>query len=200
MAACETDKTEKIELLAKPEGKPNVLILGGCGFVGRNLVKYLVDNKLASTIRVADKSMPATSYLNAAHKAAFAQTNIVEFKQSDLSKDVHVEKVFKDIKFTYVINCCGETRFGLAEEDYKQRCVEPAKKCAEAAAKMGVQKFVEVSTAQVYEPNKKPVEEKSQLKPWTVLAKNRLAAEEEVKKTRQVSMGNCTSCNSVRSR
>jgi len=151
------------------------------------MVKYLVDNKLASTIRVADKSLPATSYLNAAHKAAFAQTNIVEFKQADLSKDVHVEKVFKDVKFNYVINLCGETRFGLAEEDYKQRCVEPAKKCAEAAVKAGVEKFVEVSTAQVYEPGKKPVEEKAGMKPWTTVAKFRLAAEEEVKKQDKLS-------------
>jgi len=174
--------SDKVELLPKPDGKPNVLILGGCGFIGRNLVKYLVDNKLASTIRVADKSLPATSYLNAAHKAAFAQTNIVEFKQSDLGKDVHVEKVFKDVKFNYVINLCGETRVQLAEEDYKQRCVEPAKKCAAAAAANGVEKFVEVSTAQIYEPGKKPVDEKSGVKPWTNAAKFRYVAEEEVKK------------------
>lgn len=32
-----------------------VLILGGVGFIGRNLVKYIVDNKLATKIRVADK-------------------------------------------------------------------------------------------------------------------------------------------------
>jgi len=174
--------SDKVELKAKPDGKPNVLILGGCGFIGRNLVKYLVDKEFASTIRVADKSLPATSYLNAAHKAAFAQTNIVEFKQADLGKDAHVEKVFKDVKFNYVINLCGETRVQLAEEDYKQRCVEPAKKCAAAAVLNGVEKFVEVSTAQIYEPGKKPVDEKASLKPWTNVAKFRLAAEEEVKK------------------
>jgi len=173
---------ETKELLPKPEGKPSVLILGGCGFVGRNLVKYLVDNKLASTIRVADKALPATSYLSAAHKAAFDQKNIVEFKQSDLSKDAHIQKVFDGVKFNYVINLCGETRFGLQEDDYKQRCVEPAKKCAEAAAKMGVEKFVDLSTAQVYEPQKKPVDESAGTAPWTNVAKFRLKAEEEIKK------------------
>jgi len=39
-------------------GKPRVLVLGGCGSVGRNLVKYLIDNKLVSSIRVADKKRP----------------------------------------------------------------------------------------------------------------------------------------------
>ena len=35
--------------------KPRVLVLGGCGFVGRNFVTFLVQNDLASKIRVADK-------------------------------------------------------------------------------------------------------------------------------------------------
>ena len=38
--------------------KPRVLVLGGCGFVGRNLVKHLVDQDLCSAIVVADKTMP----------------------------------------------------------------------------------------------------------------------------------------------
>jgi hypothetical protein len=37
--------------------KPYVCILGGCGFIGRNLVKYLLDNELCSKIRVCDKQM-----------------------------------------------------------------------------------------------------------------------------------------------
>ena len=32
-----------------------VLVLGGTGFVGRHLVKYLVDNDACAKIRVADK-------------------------------------------------------------------------------------------------------------------------------------------------
>ena len=31
------------------------LILGGCGFIGRNLVSHLLDNELAETIVVIDK-------------------------------------------------------------------------------------------------------------------------------------------------
>ena len=40
-----------------------VLILGGVGFIGRNLVKYIVDNKLATKIRVADKLRVVTSLM-----------------------------------------------------------------------------------------------------------------------------------------
>ena len=43
-----------------PTEKPRVLVLGGTGFVARHFVKYLVDNDLASKIRVADKQLPKT--------------------------------------------------------------------------------------------------------------------------------------------
>jgi len=162
--------------------KPNVLILGGCGFIGRNLVQYLIDNKCADIIRVADKSLPATSYLNAEHKKAFDEKT-VQFVQADLTKDEHVTKAFKEVTFDYVINLCGETRFGLSEEEYKKKSLEPAVKCAKAALDKKVKKFVEVSTAQIYDPDaKKAAAEDAKVAPWTVLAKYRYEAEKEIKK------------------
>jgi dTDP-D-glucose 4,6-dehydratase len=44
-------------------GKPKWLIAGGMGFIGRNFVKYLLDNNLASDIRIADKRMPFMAFL-----------------------------------------------------------------------------------------------------------------------------------------
>lgn len=164
------------------EGK-NVLILGGSGFIGRNLVKYLVDNKLAAFIRVADKSLPACSYLNSAHKEAFEQKEIVEFKQADLSKDAHVARAFDGHHFDYVVNVCGETRCGMNAQDYVQKCEETAKKCSAAAADHKVDRWVEVSTAQVYAGDKKAATESAKLKPWTLVATSRLRAEEAVRAT-----------------
>jgi nucleoside-diphosphate-sugar epimerase len=64
--------------------KPNVLVLGGVGFIGRNLVKYLVDNNLAAKIRVVDKVLPAIAFLGEEHQAAF-NNPIVEFMQGSLT-------------------------------------------------------------------------------------------------------------------
>lgn len=42
----------------------------GVGFVGRNLVQFLLDNELASHIRVADKVPPVTAWLNDKQKVS----------------------------------------------------------------------------------------------------------------------------------
>ena len=58
---------------------PSALILGGCGFVGRNLVQHLVEKKLCSKIKVVDRTMPAMAFLSDVHKAAFASVEGVEY-------------------------------------------------------------------------------------------------------------------------
>ena len=64
---------------------PTVLILGGCGFIGRNLVRYLVTENLALFIKVADKAMPEMSYFHDCFTEAF-QSPIVQYEQNDLTK------------------------------------------------------------------------------------------------------------------
>jgi len=164
---------------------PRVLILGGVGFIGRNLVQYIAHNNLASYIQVADKSLPAVSYLLPEHKEHFDNKDLVKFVQCDLTRAEHVERAFKtvdDSKFDYVINLCGETRFGLPEDDYQKKCVNTAVECAKAASTMGITKWVEVSTAQVYSSGKKPsTEADEKLEPWTRQATSRLEAEEKVR-------------------
>lgn len=102
----------------------------------------------------------------------------MQYVQCDLSKDAGVAKAFADETFDYVVNLCGETRFGLPEDDYKKKGLEPALKCGAAAAAAGVKKFVEVSTAHVYKSNDDASSEKDKIDPWTVQAANRLAAEQ----------------------
>jgi dTDP-D-glucose 4,6-dehydratase len=73
--------------------KPRVLILGGAGFIGRNLVTYIVKNNLASFIRVADKALIEGALLGAPHKDAFSNP-IVEYLQVNLVNPVGIEKAF----------------------------------------------------------------------------------------------------------
>ncbi|KAL2918560.1 hypothetical protein HK105_201961 [Polyrhizophydium stewartii] len=163
---------------------PKVLVLGGVGFIGRNFVAHLVQNNLADHIRVADKVLPATAYLSDAHKKVFADPR-VEFKQANLVNAAAAEKVFTrddGTQFDYVFNLAAETKYGQAEEVYDEKVFQLSLTVAKEAAKRGVQVFVEVSTAQVYDAGKKPSAEDGKLKPWTLIAKAKLKAEEEIKK------------------
>ncbi|CAK4074816.1 unnamed protein product [Aphanomyces euteiches] len=159
---------------------PRILILGGVGMIGRNFVKYCVDNALASYIRVADKSMPAISYLSEVHKAAFA-ADIVEYVQADLTKDAHVDRAFNPEcgPYDYVFNLAGETKCSQAESVYSSKCRDLSVKCGKKALESNVKMFVEVSTAFVYKSQtKEPADENAKLDPWTLQAKYKLEAED----------------------
>jgi len=160
-----------------------VLILGGVGFIGRNLVQFLVENNLVSKIRVADKVLPALAGLSAAQKALF-ESDKVEFKQANLSRKPMVEKVFDetDGKWDYVFNLAGETKYSQADAVYQENIIDVSVTCANEAAKHGVKKFVEVSTAQIYDSGDRPRKEDAKIKPWTGIGKAKANAEEELKK------------------
>jgi len=163
------------------DSKPNVLVLGGCGFIGRNLIVHLVTNDLCASITTADKSLPMTSWLTPAQKAAFDK---VKFQQVNLSKDSFLAKVFTEPgQFDYVFNCAAETKASQSAEDYEQRVFELSKKSAEAAAKNKVKRFIEVSDAAVYKSaEKKKCKENAKIEPWTVVAKYKAQVEEALPK------------------
>jgi len=163
------------------EEKPKVLVLGGVGFIGRNLVKFLVDNDLASYIRVVDKVLPPTAFLGKIHQDAFGNSK-VEFMQGNLTSPPSIAKVFtvEGSRFNLVFNLACETKYSQTEEVYKEKILDLKKKLATEAIKQGVERFVDVSTAQIYEAGKKPSKEDSSIKPWTGVAEYSYQAEKEL--------------------
>eukprot|EP00795_Rhopilema_esculentum_P001161 gene1161-15516_t len=58
-----------------------VLVLGGCGFVGRNLVAYLIENNLASMTKDGERiHQLVQSY---AHQLAFDSSKCLSADDSD---------------------------------------------------------------------------------------------------------------------
>ncbi|ORX60170.1 NAD(P)-binding protein [Piromyces finnis] len=167
-----------------------VLILGGVGFIGRNLCSYLIENNLVDHITVADKVLPATAYLNSKHKAAFDSPKLT-FKQANLTNAAAVEKIFTcddGSEYDYVFNLAAETKYGQSEGVYNEKVFGLSVTCANEAAKRNIKVFVELSTAQIYDGDKKPSKEDGKTKPWTLIAKYKLKAEEELKKIKGLNL------------
>jgi len=161
--------------------KPKILILGGVGFIGRNLVKYIVENDFASFIRVVDKVIPSTAYLGD-FQPVF-DNPIVEYKQGNLTSPSSIERIFtiEGGKFNIVFNLAAETKYGQTPEVYKEKVLDLSIKCATEAVKQHVDRFVEMSTAQVYKAGKKPSKEDDKLKPWTNIAVYKQQAEDALR-------------------
>jgi len=164
--------------------KPNVLILGGVGFIGRNLVQYLVEKNLANQIRAVDKVLISTANLGEGHVEAFQAPNL-EVMQANLTAVAGIKKAYTpkegNDKFDIVFNLAAETKYGQTEEVYAEKVLGLSQKVAEAAIEFGATKFIEVSTAQVYSVGKKASKETDKISPWTNLAKYKYQAEEALK-------------------
>jgi len=160
---------------------PTVLVLGGLGFIGRNFIPYLYENKLASEIRVVDKSLLITANLNPRQKEAFKH---VEVKQKDLVDPASIKEIFTredGSSYDYVFNLAAETKYSQNERVYEERVYFLSVRNAEEAARRKVKCFVELSTAEIYQSDKNPSKEDEKIKPWTNIAKYKYKAEEKLK-------------------
>lgn len=164
-----------------------ILVLGGLGTIGRTFVKYLLDFNLCESIRVVDKQVPAMVWLNDTFKTALNDKR-VEVMQADLSSREHVQRAFSPGgkcpgAFQLIVNLAAETRYGMGTELYNLSIIQLRHLCATAAVQVGCEKYIEVSTAQIYSGgSSKPSKENEAPKPWTELAQAHLTAEKALAK------------------
>ncbi|XP_076765985.1 uncharacterized protein LOC143432896 [Xylocopa sonorina] len=161
--------------------KPRVIILGGCGFIGRNLVEYLLSNDLVSFVRVVDKVPPQTAWLNAKHQQVFEHP-LLEFKSANLINAASCQNAFmSDDPIDFVINCAGETKSGQTDPVYKEGIYKLSMNCAQQAAKLHIERYVEISSGNFSTSEKIPLKEEDAGEPWTFVAKYKLQVENDLK-------------------
>ncbi|XP_025832413.1 uncharacterized protein PB2B2.11 [Agrilus planipennis] len=164
--------------------KRTALILGGCGFIGRNLLDFLITNNLVQFVRIVDKVPPQVAWLNSRHQELF-NNPIVEFKSANLINNESCKNAFASSTqvdcWDYVINCAGETKLGHTDPVYKEGILKLSINCASQAALKQVKCYVEISSGQMMSSEKTPHKEDSQTQPWTMIAAWKKKAEDEIK-------------------
>ncbi|CAG9787453.1 unnamed protein product [Diatraea saccharalis] len=168
---------------AGDNSKPRVAVLGGCGFIGRNLVDYLVSNDLVSGVRVVDKTPPQLAFLNPAHTKVFEDPR-VEYKSANLINPTSCASALdpgEGEPWSLVVNCAGETRVGQTEAVYAEGIVTLSTNVAKRCAAIKVPHLVEISSGHMYSSDK-PHKEDDPIEPWTVEARMKSKVEEELKK------------------
>lgn len=111
-----------------------VLVLGGCGFIGRHLVKLLQENDYF--VRVVDKRTPSMADLNEEFEKYFDEENnkLVEYIQADLSREKSAERAFAPSEehpevtsFAFVFNLTAVTQLGHEKQIYDTNVLESAR-------------------------------------------------------------------------
>ena len=149
----------------------NILVTGGCGFIGSNLASALV--KKGYTVHILDNL--STGKLENIQEFA----DKIVFWQGDITDRSRVDKVVSQVDIIYHL----AAQISVSES-IKNPCkdaavnIEGTLNILQAAAAYGTKKIVYYSSAAVYgEPEYLPIDEKHPLKPSSPYGLSKLTAE-----------------------
>ena len=128
----------------------NILITGGAGFIGSNFINQILTNRDDWQIINLDKLTYAGNLENL--KESDKKSNYT-FVKGDINNFELVEYLFQKYKFDYVINFAAEShvdRSILGSAIFYQTNVMGTNVLLEVAKKYGIEKFLQVSTDEVY--------------------------------------------------
>jgi len=128
----------------------NVLLTGGCGFIGSNLVRLLVAERPGWRIVNLDKLTYAG---NAENLADLADHPRYRFVRGDICNGELIADLFRTERIDAVMHLAAEShvdRSILAPSIFIETNVRGTQVLLEAAREFGVQRFLHVSTDEVY--------------------------------------------------
>ncbi len=129
---------------------PRILITGGCGFIGSNLVRHLLANDAAIEITNLDLLTYAG---NPENLADIASDPRYRFVQGNVTDAAYVEPLVRDGRFDAVLHLAAEShvdRSILDSGPFLQTNVIGTQVLLDACRKANVPRYVQVSTDEVY--------------------------------------------------
>ncbi len=128
----------------------NVLVTGGAGFIGSNFINYILDGRADYNIINLDK----LTYAGNLENLVFSESKKnYHFIKGDITNAELVTYLFQKFDIKYVINFAAEShvdRSILGSEVFFRSNVLGTNVLLEASRKFEVEKFLQVSTDEVY--------------------------------------------------
>ena len=128
----------------------NVLVTGGCGFIGSNLVRLLLAERPGWKVVNLDKLTYAG---NAENLADLVGSGAYRFVRGDICNGELVAEIFRTERIDAVMHLAAEShvdRSILAPSIFIETNVRGTQVLLEAAREFGVKRFLHVSTDEVY--------------------------------------------------
>src|SRR5258708_1215974 len=129
-----------------------LLVTGGCGFIGSNFIRHLLEHYAQALVSNVDVLTYAGNPANLAG-AAERYGERYEFYQADIANRHQIEALMQKHQFFAVVNFAAESHVDRSidsPENFIHTNVMGTSVLLDCARKHGVRRFVQVSTDEVY--------------------------------------------------
>ena len=129
-----------------------LLVTGGCGFVGSNFIRYVLEHYQPEMITNVDALTYAGSLASTADfSSEFGDR--YEFLHADIANSEAIEKILVNHSYFAVVNFAAEShvdRSIASPENFIHTNIVGTSSLLDAARRHGVKRFVQISTDEVY--------------------------------------------------
>jgi dTDP-glucose 4,6-dehydratase len=156
-----------------------LLVTGGCGFIGSNFIHYVLDHYDPESITNVDLLTYAGSLDTTAHLAERFGDRY-EFIRADIADRQKIDAILSAHSYFGLINFAAEShvdRSIISPADFIHSNVVGTTMLLDAARKLGVKRFLQVSTDEVYGSSDSPSTESALLLPSSPYSASKAAGD-----------------------
>jgi len=129
-----------------------LLVTGGCGFIGSNFIRYILEHYKPASVTNVDVLTYAGNPANL-DGVAEQQGDRYQFHKADIADAKGMDALFSDQQFYAVINFAAESHVDRSidsPQNFVHTNIVGTSVLLDCARRNGVQRFVQISTDEVY--------------------------------------------------